>query len=115
MVPTVEVRRALPAIEVRPVQTAPVPVHTVPRAEPVPGPVTTTGQPMLSGNQYTVTMPDGRTILVNYRGFVDHACNLPRQPRGGANNAMYTDRATGLNWIWTVPQGPSNVPQWIDP
>jgi hypothetical protein len=70
---------------------------------------------MLSGNQYTVTMPDGRTILVNYRGFVDHACNLPRQPRGGANNAMYTDRATGLNWIWTVPQGPSNVPQWIDP
>ena len=94
--PVVEVRRALPA---------------VPRALAV----TTTGEPMLSGRQYYVSMPDGRNILVNYKGWVDHACNLPRQPKGGANNAAYTDAATGHTWIWTVPAGTSNVPRWIDP
>jgi len=86
----------------------------VPRAEPVEGPLSANGQPMKSGNQYYVTMPDGRYLLVNYMGWVDHAVNLPRQLKGGANNAMYTDRATGLNWIWTVPLD-SNTPKWIDP
>lgn len=93
----------------------PVPTRTVPRAEPVIGPMTSVGTPMLSGSQYYVAMPDGRHLLVNYRGWIDHACNLPRQPKGGANNAMYTDQATGINWIWTVPVGTSNVPRWIDP
>jgi hypothetical protein len=95
------------------VTATPVPVQPVPRAEPVAGPLTKEGQPMFSGRQYYVTMPDGRTLLVNYRGFVPHACMLPRQH--GINNAMYTDAATGLNWIWTVPASASNVPQWIDP
>jgi hypothetical protein len=93
----------------------PSPAPIVPRAEPVTGPMTTEGTPMVSGNQYYVTMPDGRHILVNYKGWIDHVCNLPRQPRGGANNAAYTDVATGLTWIWTVPTGTSNIPQWIDP
>jgi hypothetical protein len=70
---------------------------------------------MVAGNQYWVTLPDGRKILVNFKGSVDHACNLPKQPAGGANNAMYVDRATGTDWIWTVPAGASNVPTWIDP
>jgi hypothetical protein len=96
-------------------QLFPVPVQPVPRAEPVSGPLTTAGQPMLSGRQYFVSMPDGRHLLVNWRGWVDHACNLPKQPLGGANNAAYTDAATGHTWIWTVPAGPSNVPRWIDP
>ena len=93
----------------------PAPVHIVPRAEPVLGPLTTAGTPMVSGNQYCVTMPDGRHILVTYKGWVDHAANLPKQPLGGANNAAYTETATGHTWIWTVPAGPSNLPQWIDP
>jgi hypothetical protein len=92
-----------------------VPVQIVPRAQPVEGPLTTAGVPMLSGNQYYVTMPDGRHLLVNYRGTVDHACNLPTQPKGGANNAAYTELATGNTWVFTVPAGPSNVPRWIDP
>ena len=98
--PSVEVRRALPA---------------VPRAEPVAGPLTTTGEPMLSGRQYYVSMPDGRHLLVNYKGWIDHACNLPKQPKGGANNAADTDQATGHTWIYTVPAIGPNVPQWIDP
>jgi hypothetical protein len=95
-----------------PVQAA-TPVPIVPRADPVVGPLTTGGAPMLSSNQYYVRMPDGRNLLVNYKGWVDHACNLPRQPKGGANNAAYTEAATGHTWIWTVPAGTSNVPQWI--
>jgi hypothetical protein len=91
------------------------PIKSVPRAEPVSGPLTTSGQPMISGRQYLISMPDGRHILVNYKGWVDHACNLPRQPKGGANNAAYTELATGNTWVWTVPAGASNVPQWIDP
>ena len=90
-------------------------VQLVPRAEPVSGPLTTTGEPMFSGRQYFVNMPDGRHLLVNYRGWVDHACNLPKQPVGGANNAAYTESATGHTWIFTVPAGASNVPRWIDP
>jgi hypothetical protein len=93
----------------------PVPVQFVPRAQPVEGPLTTAGVPMLSGNQYYLTMPDGRRLLVNYLGSVDHACNLPRQPKGGANNAAYTELATGNTWVYTVPAGVSNVPHWIDP
>jgi hypothetical protein len=97
------------------IAATPAPIQPVPRAEPVSGPLTTTGEPMLSGRQYFVNMPDGRRLLVNYRGWVDHACNLPSQPLGGANNAAYTDSATGHTWIWTVPAGVSNVPRWIDP
>jgi hypothetical protein len=85
----------------------------VPKAEPVRGPLDTTGQSMLSGRQYWMTMPDGRNLLVNWQGFVDHACNLPRQR--GINNAAYTELATGLTWIWTVPAAGANIPQWIDP
>jgi hypothetical protein len=48
------------------------------------------------------------------KGWVDHASNLPKQPLSGANNAAYTEAATGHTWIWTVPAGPSNVPRWID-
>jgi hypothetical protein len=70
---------------------------------------------MVPGNQYWVVLPDARKILINFKGTVDHACNLPKQPPGGANNAMYTETATGNNWIWTVPIGASNTPQWIDP
>jgi hypothetical protein len=70
---------------------------------------------MLSGRQYYVSMPDGRRLLINYRGVVDHAYELPKQPLGGANNAAYTETATGSTWIWTVPAGASNVPRWIDP
>jgi len=117
--PVVEVRRALPAVPralaVNSLQSEPQGARFVPRADPVSGPLTTTGEPMLSGRQYYVSMPDGRNILVNYKGWVDHACNLPRQPKGGANNAAYTDAATGHTWIWTVPAGTSNVPRWIDP
>jgi hypothetical protein len=86
-----------------------------PKAEPVSGPLTTAGQPMLSGRQYFVSMPDGRHLLINWHGWVDHACNLPKQPLGGANNAAYTDSATGHTWIWTVPATGTNVPRWIDP
>jgi hypothetical protein len=93
----------------------PAPAQIAARAELVTGPLTSTGVPMLSGNQYYVTMPDGRHILINYKGWVEHANNLPAQPKGGANNAAYTDTATGHMWIWTVPAGTSNVPQWIDP
>ena len=95
--------------------STPALVQIAPRAIPVPGPLTNAGTPMISGNQYYVTMPDGRHLLVNYKGWVDHACNLPRQPKGGANNAAYTEAATGHMWIWTVPAGTNNVPQWIDP
>jgi hypothetical protein len=84
------------------------------RVTPSPTPAPSPPQ-WIPGTQYRVAMPDGRTILVNFKGWVDHACNLPRQPAGGANNAMYFDSATGIGWIWTVPVGPSNVPRWIDP
>jgi hypothetical protein len=70
---------------------------------------------MTPGNRYWVDLPDGRRIVVNYRGSVDSYWTLPCQPAGGANNAMYTDLDSGLSWIWTVPAGASNVPQWIDP
>ena len=92
-------------------------VPEVRRAEPVLGPLTIQGNPMLSGHQYYVTMPepDGRHLLVNFMGSVDHACNLPRQPKGGANNAAFIETATNHLWIYTVPAGISNVPQWIDP
>jgi hypothetical protein len=80
-------------------------------AHPTPSPLAQ----WVPGTQYRVSMPDGRTILVNFKGWVDHACNLPRQPAGGANNAMYFDSKTGVGWIWTVPVGASNVPRWIDP
>jgi hypothetical protein len=86
-----------------------------PRALPVEGPLTSTGEVMLSGRQYWVSMPDGRHLLINYKGWVDHACNLPRQPKGGPNNAAYTEAATGHTWIWTLPAGTNNIPHWIDP
>jgi len=123
--------RTLPPLDVRvepPAVTLPAPapgpqlaqgptssVTIAPRAERVTGPLTTAGRPMVSGNQYYVTMPDGRHLLVNWKGWVEHASNLPRQPKGGANNAAYTEAATGHMWIWTVPAGTSNIPRWIDP
>lgn len=69
---------------------------------------------MLTG-RYWVEMPDGRRILINYHGSVANFASLPVQPPGGANNAAYTDLATGNTWIWTVPAGASNIAQWIDP
>ena len=122
--------RTLPPLDVRvePAVTLPTPapspqlaerptpsVTIAPRAELVAGPLTTAGTPMLSGHQYTITLPDSRHILINWKGWVDHACNLPHQPKGGANNAAYTDRSTNNLWIWTVPAGTSNIPRWIDP
>lgn len=89
------------------------PVQAAPRAEPVTGPLTSTGEPMIAGRQYHVGMPDGRNILVNYKGWVPHAFNLPRQH--GINNAAYTEVATGHTWVWTVPATGPNVPQWLDP
>lgn len=102
-----------PALALSPTPS-PVPVQSAPRALPVAGPLTSVGTPMLSGSQYYVAMPDGRQLLINYKGWVDHACNLPRQPKGGADNAAYTEAATGYTWIWTVPID-SNVPKWLDP
>jgi hypothetical protein len=90
-----------------------IPVPVVPRATQV---TDAYGKPlitMLAGHRYSLNLPDGRQIKVNFKGYVDHACNLP--PQHGINNAAYTDKATGLTWIWTVPAGVSNVPQWIDP
>jgi hypothetical protein len=65
--------------------------------------------------RYWLNLPDGRHILVNYRGEVADYAHLPAQPPGGANNAAYYDQGTGNTWIWTVPAGASNVAQWIDP
>jgi len=118
------IKRQTHSLTVKPVPAAtPVPVIAVasipvliqpaPRAEPVTGPLGADGQPMLSGHQYYINMPDGRHLLVNYKGYVPHASDLPRQH--GINNAMYTDAATGVDWIWTVPATGPNVPQWIDP
>jgi hypothetical protein len=70
---------------------------------------------MVAGKQYWVDMPDKRHILINYKGTVPNFGALPTQPPGGANNAAYVDLATGNTWIWTVPVGASNIPQWIDP
>jgi hypothetical protein len=70
---------------------------------------------MIPGRAYWVDIPDGRHILINYRGTVPFANALPRQPAGGANNAAYYDSKSGNLWIWTVPAGTSNVPMWIDP
>jgi len=89
-----------------------IPRMVAPRAEPVQGPLTTSGTPMLSGSQYYVKMPDGRNILVNFRGIVSHPCNLPRQT--GINNAAYSD-SLGRLWVWTVPVFGPNIPCWIDP
>jgi hypothetical protein len=87
--PPVEVLRALPA--------DPPPVQMVP------------------GRAYWVDLPDSRHLKVNFKGWVNHACNLPKQPPGGANNAMYTDLSTGVSWVWTVPAHGPNTPRWIDP
>jgi hypothetical protein len=97
------------------VAAAPTPAPFVPRAEPVLGPLTAEGVPMIAGRQYYVTLPepDGRHILVNYKGWIPHACMLPRQH--GVTNSMFTDEATGVNWIWTIPVSGSTVPRWIDP
>jgi hypothetical protein len=69
---------------------------------------------MIPGNQYWVDLPDGRHIKINYQGYRDYFSQLPVQPAGGANNAAYRTYDGSL-WIWTVPVGPSNIPQWIDP
>jgi hypothetical protein len=61
---------------------------------------------------YWVNLPDGRHILVNYRGEVPDVWALP--PQHGINNAMYHDLESGHDWIWTVPIN-SNIPMWIDP
>src|SRR5262252_10069529 len=42
------------------VASIPVPIQPAPRAEPVTGPLGADGQPMLSGHQYYINMPDGR-------------------------------------------------------
>jgi hypothetical protein len=85
------------------------------RLHPAPQPTPQPTPQWVVGTQYWVKMPDGRTILINFKGWVDHACNLPRQPAGGANNAMYIESATGTSWVWTIPASGSNVPRWIDP
>lgn len=71
-------------------------------------------QDMIPGHPYWVTMPDGRSIKINFKGTVSDYMHLPIQPSGGANNAAY-HTLNGNTWIWTVPVGASNVPQWIDP
>jgi hypothetical protein len=68
---------------------------------------------MLAGSQYWLKMPDGREILVNFRGVVPHAFNLPKQR--GVNNAAYLELATNHLWIWTLPATGPNIPRWIDP
>jgi hypothetical protein len=60
-------------------------------------------------------MPDGREIAAIFKGWVLHASDLPKQPAGGANNAMYIETATGHGWVWTIPASGSNIPRWIDP
>jgi hypothetical protein len=91
--------------------------HLEPNPEPTPRPESDQSAVprAIPTGRYWVDLPDGRHILVNYRGTVASFASLPPQPPGGANNAMYTDRLTGISWIWTVPAGASNVPTWIDP
>lgn len=69
---------------------------------------------VVTPGRYTVNMPDGRRIIINYKGEVNSFSELPPQPKL-ANNAAYKDLSTGLTWIWTVPAGASNTAQWIDP
>ena len=88
-------------------------VTIAPRAEPVAGPMTTEGVQMLSGNQYWVTMPDGRRLLINYMGSVARPFDLPRF-KGGANNRAYADNLGHHLWIWTLPER-GTIPQWLDP
>jgi hypothetical protein len=66
----------------------------------------------LISTPHWVNMPDGRNILVHYKGEVPDVWALP--PQHGINNAMYHVLEDGNYWIWTVPLN-SNIPMWIDP
>jgi hypothetical protein len=87
-----------------------------PRAQLVKPPLTVRRAELVAprqGTSYWATLPDGRRIVINYMGEVADYQHLPVQ--AGITNAAYRSRADGNTWIWTVPAGASNVPEWIDP
>jgi hypothetical protein len=93
-----------------------LPVPFVPRAQLVKPPPAVRRAVLVvpsAGTSYWAQMPDGRRIVINYQGEVADYAHLPVQV--GITNAAYHSRADNATWIWTVPAGASNVPQWIDP
>jgi hypothetical protein len=93
-------------------------VTNPPRATLVKSPLTVRRAELVvaqAAQSYWAQMPDGRRIVIHYCGEVADYAHLPVQPVGGANNVAYHTRADGNTWIWTVPVGASNIPQWIDP
>ena len=103
----VEVRRALPVVEVR--RALPKALRALPRARralPVnsaPSVVPTTGW-------QSVRMPDGSVIAVHYEGELSSSAALPLQ-----GHFIGEEYSTGnTSWVWMTPAG-ANVASWVDP
>jgi hypothetical protein len=94
----------------------PAPQRIAPRAALVKSPPRVRRAELVvpqAGNSYWVQMPDGRKIVINYMGELLDKAHLPVQH--GITNAAYHTLADNSTWIWTVPVGASNIPEWIDP
>ena len=97
----VEVRRALPAVEVR--KALPV----VPRALPVTSQASTVSN---TGWWQSIRMPDGSFIGVRYMGELPSSASLPAQ--GDFIGQEYSVGTT--SWIWMTRPG-ATTPSWVDP
>jgi hypothetical protein len=95
-----EVRRALPVVEVRkalPTVLRALPVNFVPSAVPNIG-------------WQSIRMPDGSVIPVHYQGELPSSAALPLQ-----GHFIGEEYSTGnTSWIWMTPVGAS-FPSWVDP
>ena len=98
--PPMEVRRALPVVEVRkalPTVLRALPVNFVPSAVPNIG-------------WQSIRMPDGSVIPVHYQGELPSSAALPLQ-----GHFIGEEYSTGnTSWIWMTPVGAS-FPSWVDP
>jgi hypothetical protein len=80
---------------------------------PLKGPLSTMpAGPLLVGHTYPLTLPDGRSGVVQYKGAVATGAQLPRE--GNALGDLWTGIESRACWIWTIPIGATS-PQWIDP
>jgi hypothetical protein len=96
----VEVRRALPAVEVLKALPA------VPRAVLVSSQTSS-----VSNAQWQrIRMPDGSIVNASYQGELPSSAALPPQGR-----FIGEEWSTGnTSWIWMTPAGAS-FPSWVDP
>jgi hypothetical protein len=95
----VDVRRALPVVEVRRGLPA------VPRALPV-----TSTNTVSNAQWQPIRMPDGTIVNVSYQGELPSSAALP--PQGHFIGEAYSTGTT--SWVWMMRAG-ANFPSWVDP